>query len=154
MSTIVVQQVSPSWTWVHKNIPRKYAEHGLFYPTIAVSDGTKFRLYGHRTKRYKGLITLIRDWSEHGRPLFIEESHSLHAELAQLVRKGCGSKELKIDARRISHSLPVGSHSESPVDFCCPKCEAPYPSYGNKEGSYYNCRACGYSELDLSSLGI
>lgn len=124
---------------------------GLFKSGLAISDGVSFRAFHEDTTTGRFLKKVIAEVGQEV-PILIMAGPTMHITLLRILENGTADPELK---GRLNHSLPTAERNDrggwwskvTPVDWTCPKCEAPFPSYGNYGKDYsYNCSICKYKD--------
>jgi hypothetical protein len=147
----------------------QFVDKGLFNSRgIAISDGKTYRAWREKTKTFKVLERIARDTTL-GLPVFFKEADRPYKRLRKILDEGTAELDWKAGregpwAGHFSHSMPdlSGGRSErgtwwkmtTSVDFTCPGCKAPFPTFGEYHDGYYHCHNCGHRDFDVSSVGV
>ncbi len=147
----------------------QFVDKGLFDSRgIAVSDGKTYRAWRDKTKTFKALERIARDTTL-DLPVFFKETDRPYRRLRKMLDEDTDEPDWKAGPEgpwtgHFSHSMPDLGRGRSerntwrskttPVDFVCPKCKAPFPTFGEYHDGYHHCHGCGYRDFDVSSVGV
>jgi hypothetical protein len=152
------------------DIVLQYVDKSVLGPRgIAISDGKKYVVYRDDTATYRKLQKIVQE-SPFKMPIFFHGVEHDYKKLVKILTHGTADKPWKAGREGIwtgffSHSMPDlerGRRSPdnawwsmtTPVQFCCPSCEAPFPTFGRYSEGYYHCDGCGHRDFDVSSVGV
>jgi hypothetical protein len=134
-----------------------WVSEGFLKRGMVVSDGVKWRAYSEDSVSGRFIHTAIRESGLSAPTLFMSGT-TMHITLARILDNGTYDQEM---TGKLTHSLPTSSGRRedgawwsmvTPVDFNCPKCQAPFPTWGNHnldQTGRYHCIACRFSDTEI-----